>query len=388
MFGDVHVLQALRTPTAPAGSTLTEVLPSRLVAGLLRQTVHASERIALSSGLARLDGLILAGSGDFQSIRHAMTSISSHPPVSYLLQCGKIGAMEAIRQGALQSLMDSTGTQPAYVIAGGYEVHRRHRLPEASDMIAAITRPVLPPRTAADLLASRYKLSGAELDSWSQQTRQAARNARKHLPRPTAVQDINGLLVLGEDEPAVATPNEDKPLDIPASAWYVAKRFAPDLGDIPEIHAEAHCAPRVDGAALIFLGASAKGAESSIADAHARIAGIVSVDEGPASGFLAAHLAVHKVLKQAGWNAAQLDVLEIHDRFAAQALAVAHEFSIPGERINPMGGSLVHGDAGAASGALCVGRLFHQLQHSGRRGIAVVADESGHAVALAMEGMG
>jgi len=384
MHGDVFVLDVARTPLATAGTALAEVLPSRLVAGLLRQ---------LPAG--DLCALVLAGDGSCEAVRHALASSGRTARASWLVQRGGIGAAEAIRQGVLQVAGDAGAADGVCVVAGGYATASRYRARGVLDMLAAVTHPQLPPRAAADLLAARHGLTVAALDDWSERSRQAARAAQAQVQaqmraQPQPVTDLNGLVILADDcvsDDCVGGTSAQTAarMDEPADAWRVAPRLAPCQRELARLHTVNHVAPQVDGAALVLLGC-ATAAERLRLRPRARLAASVTLDAGPAQGFSAAHAAVRGALARAGWTAAQLDMLEIHDGFAAQALAAAHELSLPLDRINPLGGALVHGDAGAAAGAVSVGRLLSRL-NEGTRGVAVAADAAGHAVAFALEGL-
>jgi len=75
--------------------------------------------------------------------------------------------------------------------------------------------------------------------------------------------------------------------------------------------------------------------------------------------------AVKKVLAQTGLTLAQMDVIELNEAFAAQALAVIQELGLNPERINPLGGAIALGHPLGATGAIRTATVVHGLQRTG-----------------------
>ena len=94
--------------------------------------------------------------------------------------------------------------------------------------------------------------------------------------------------------------------------------------------------------------------------------------------------AVPRVLDAAGIGFADLDVVELHEAFAAQVLAVmAHLPELPADRLNLWGGSLALGNPFAPNGARLVTTAVHRLRAEGGRW-ALVATCAGGALGHAM----
>jgi acetyl-CoA acyltransferase len=79
--------------------------------------------------------------------------------------------------------------------------------------------------------------------------------------------------------------------------------------------------------------------------------------------------ATRKVLERAGLKLDQMDLIELNEAFAAQAIAVLRELGIPEDaaHVNPMGGAIALGHPLGASGARLVTTAVHQLQRTGGR---------------------
>jgi acetyl-CoA C-acetyltransferase len=91
-------------------------------------------------------------------------------------------------------------------------------------------------------------------------------------------------------------------------------------------------------------------------------------------------------LRKAGWNAADLDLMEINEAFAAQAIAVNRQMGWDVTKINVNGGAIALGHPIGASGARVLVTLLHEMQRrDARRGLASLCIGGGMGVALAVE---
>ena len=96
--------------------------------------------------------------------------------------------------------------------------------------------------------------------------------------------------------------------------------------------------------------------------------------------------ASRKVAKKAGWNLQDVDLFELNEAFAVQAVAVIRELGIDGAKVNVNGGAVALGHAIGASGARVLTTLLYALKdRGGKRGIATLCLGGGNGVALAVE---
>ena len=96
--------------------------------------------------------------------------------------------------------------------------------------------------------------------------------------------------------------------------------------------------------------------------------------------------AVRKLLEKTGWKLADVDLVELNEAFAVQALAVMQELGLDPERTNVNGGAVALGHPIGASGARILVTLLYEMAHrNARRGIATLCLGGGNAVALAVE---
>ncbi|RZU02097.1 acetyl-CoA C-acyltransferase [Rivibacter subsaxonicus] len=96
--------------------------------------------------------------------------------------------------------------------------------------------------------------------------------------------------------------------------------------------------------------------------------------------------AIEKVLKKAGWNAADVDLWEVNEAFAAVTMAAMAEFKLPHDKVNVNGGACALGHPIGASGARIVVTLLGALRARGlNKGVAALCIGGGEATAMAVE---
>jgi acetyl-CoA C-acetyltransferase len=91
-------------------------------------------------------------------------------------------------------------------------------------------------------------------------------------------------------------------------------------------------------------------------------------------------------LKRAGWTPSDLDLMEINEAFAAQAIAVNKEMGWDTRKINVNGGAIAIGHPIGASGCRVLVTLIHEMiRRDAKRGLASLCIGGGMGVALAIE---
>jgi acetyl-CoA C-acetyltransferase len=96
--------------------------------------------------------------------------------------------------------------------------------------------------------------------------------------------------------------------------------------------------------------------------------------------------ATRKVLKKANWTIEDVDLFELNEAFAVQAVAVGNELGLDMSKVNVHGGAVAHGHPIGASGARILTTLLYALRDRGKkRGIATLCLGGGNGVALAVE---
>ena len=140
-----------------------------------------------------------------------------------------------------------------------------------------------------------------------------------------------------------------------------------------------------DGAAAVVV-MSAKKAAALGLKPMARIAAFGTSGLDPATMGMGPVPASRKALQRAGWNAADVDLFELNEAFAAQACAVNKELAIDPAKVNVNGGAIAIGHPIGASGCRILVTLLHEMQRrDAKKGLAALCIGGGMGVSLALE---
>jgi acetyl-CoA C-acetyltransferase len=145
-------------------------------------------------------------------------------------------------------------------------------------------------------------------------------------------------------------------------------------------------APSVnDGAAALVVG-SAEAARKLGRKPLARIVAQATSGVEPKLVMMAPVTAIQKTLERAGWDLAEVDLIELNEAFAVQAVAVSRELGIDPAKLNVNGGAVALGHPIGASGARILVTLLHEMERRDvKRGLAALCLGGGNAVAMAVE---
>jgi acetyl-CoA C-acetyltransferase len=98
--------------------------------------------------------------------------------------------------------------------------------------------------------------------------------------------------------------------------------------------------------------------------------------------------AVKLALARANWKHTDVERIEINEAFAAIALACLRQLELPEDIVNVEGGSIAHGHAIGATGAVLTTRLLHSMKRDGlKRGIVTLCIGGGQGIAIALEAL-
>jgi acetyl-CoA C-acetyltransferase len=139
------------------------------------------------------------------------------------------------------------------------------------------------------------------------------------------------------------------------------------------------------GAAAVMVMTAKKAAALGLTPL-ARIASYATAGLDPAYMGMGPVPASTKALQRAGWNAQDLDLLEINEAFAAQACAVNQEMGWDASKVNVNGGAIAIGHPIGASGCRILVTLLHEMvRRDAKKGIASLCIGGGMGVALTLE---
>jgi acetyl-CoA C-acetyltransferase len=140
-----------------------------------------------------------------------------------------------------------------------------------------------------------------------------------------------------------------------------------------------------DGAAAVLLMSATK-AKALGLPVLAKIAAYASAGVDPAIMGIGPVSATQRCLDKAGWQLADLDLIEANEAFAAQALAVGKALEWDAARVNVNGGAIALGHPIGASGCRVLVTLLHEMiKRDAKKGLATLCIGGGQGVALAIE---
>ena len=140
-----------------------------------------------------------------------------------------------------------------------------------------------------------------------------------------------------------------------------------------------------DGAAAVVL-ASARRAKELGLKPLARIKAFASAGVDPKYMGMGPVPASKRCLSRAGWEPKDLDLMEINEAFAAQAIAVNRQMGWDLSKVNVNGGAIALGHPIGASGCRILVTLLHEMQkRDAKKGLASLCIGGGMGVALAVE---
>ncbi|WP_313201581.1 acetyl-CoA C-acetyltransferase [Pseudomonas sp.] len=140
-----------------------------------------------------------------------------------------------------------------------------------------------------------------------------------------------------------------------------------------------------DGAAAVLMMSASK-AQALGLPVLAKIASYASAGVDPAIMGIGPVSATQRCLDKAGWQLADLDLIEANEAFAAQALAVGKALEWDASKVNVNGGAIALGHPIGASGCRVLVTLLHEMiKRDAGKGLATLCIGGGQGVALAIE---
>ena len=233
--------------------------------------------------------------------------------------------------------------------------------------------------TTAENVAKQYGISRAQQDEFavaSQNKAEAAQKAGRFNGEivPVMIPQRKG------DPVAFAVDEFVKPGTTLDSVSGLKPAFAKD-GSVTAANASGIN----DGGAALLVMTDERAAKLGLTPL-AKIRAYASSGVDPAIMGMGPVPASRRCLEKAGWKAADLDLMEINEAFAAQACAVNKEMGWDTSKINVNGGAIALGHPIGASGARVLVTLLHEMaRRDARRGLASLCIGGGMGVALAVE---
>jgi acetyl-CoA C-acetyltransferase len=231
----------------------------------------------------------------------------------------------------------------------------------------------------AELVAEKYGISRARQDQYALESHRRAVEATKSGRFKDEIVPVGVPQKKGEPQQFAIdeSPRADSSLEALARLKAV---FKPDgtvtAGNAPGTN---------DGAAALVVTSSEK-AEELGKTRLARIAGQAVSGVEPKWVMMAPVDAVRSLLRKVGWKLEDVDLFELNEAFAAQAVVVMEQLGLDPAKTNVNGGAVALGHPIGASGARILVTLLYEMgRRNARRGVAALCLGGGNAIALAVE---
>ncbi len=314
------------------------------------------------------------------------------PGVTVSRACGSgleaiIVAARAIQTGANQLLIAGgveSYTRAPYLLDKPTEAYQRQP-PKfiSTETRGNFGRPDLgldtPMAITAENVAEKYGVSREEQDAFALESQ---RRAARAMQQGLFQQEIVPIQVpKGRGETVVFSIDECPRPDTTAEGL---ARLPPAFKKNGTVTAGNAC-KRADGAAMMLV-TSPERARALGLRPLARLVASAQVGVHPNYMGMGPVPAVRKVLHKAGIRLEEIDVIELNEAFAAQAVPVIRELGLDPERVNPNGGAIAFGHPTGATGAILTTKLVYELLRRGARyGIVTMCIGGGMGLAAIFE---
>ena len=272
-------------------------------------------------------------------------------------------------------------------VVGGVE-HMHHLPMEAAvdihpRVLARSSRGMLSMGLTTEQLAAKHGISRREQEEYARES-----HARAAAAAAAGLFDDELVSVIGHDESgSVVEAWRDQSIRSDTSLEAMARLepvFLPKLGTVTA----ATSAPLSDGAAALVVMSEAEAGRQGL-EPLARILATAVVGVPPAAMGTGPIAAVRRLLGRpaaAGISLTDIDLVELNEAFAAQAIHCIRELGLDSGRVNVRGGSLAIGHPLGASGARITTTLLHALRDTrGRLGLATMCIGLGQGIAVLFE---
>jgi acetyl-CoA C-acetyltransferase len=387
---DIVIVGAARTPIGKFGGTLAKTPAAELGALVIRRVLERA-RVSPEQVSEVIFGQVLtAGVGQNPARQAAIKAGLPHmiPSMTINKVCGS--GLKAAMLGA-QSIANGDSD---IVVAGGQESmsqapHCQHlrngvKMGDAKMIDTMIIDGLWDVfnqyhmGVTAENVAKEYAVTREDQDEFavaSQNKAEAAQKAGRFKDEIVTVEIASrkGPVMFGDDE------------YIRAGATLEAMKGLKPAFDKNGSVTAGNASGLNDGAAAVVLCSSRKAKELGLKPL-AKIKAFASAGVDPKYMGMGPVPASKRCLSRAGWEPKDLDLMEINEAFAAQAIAVNRQMGWDTKKVNVNGGAIALGHPIGASGARILVTLLHEMQkRDAKKGLASLCIGGGMGVALAVE---
>src|SRR5687768_3091469 len=389
---DAFIVSAVRIPTGKFLGALKDITPPELGAMVVRESVKRAGIDPASVDECIMGNVVSAGVGQAPARQAALKGgLADHVAALTINKvCGSgLKAVMLAHQAIQTEDID-------IAVAGGMEsmsncpyllprVREGLRMGHGNVLDSMILDGLWCPfegwhmGNAGECVAEAYKVSREQQDAYAAESHRRATAAHaagnfKDEMLPVPIPQKKGDPIPFDRDEAVRADTTAETLRALKPAF--KKDGTVTAGNAPPVN---------DGAAaLVVMGADR--AQQLGVQPMARIVAQATSGLQPKMLLMTPVEATRKVLKKANWKIEDVDLFELNEAFAVQAVAVGKELGIDLNKVNVNGGAVALGHAIGASGARVLTTLLYALKDRGaKRGIATLCLGGGNGVALAVE---
>lgn len=392
----VYIIDAVRTPVGKYGGALSSVRPDDLLAIVIKALTDRNTEFDLNVIEDVIAGAANQAGEDNRNVARMAALLSGLPvtvagnTVNRLCASGLQAIMDASRQimcgdaeiiiaGGVESM-----TRAPYVLAKNSEAFSRSAEIFDTTMgwrfinkeLAAMYHPYTMGETAENV-ARQWNISRSEQDEFaltSQQRYARAKTAGKWQEEiiPVTVSKGKDKITVGADE----HPRETSLEKLAALKPAFIKDGTVTAGNSSGIN---------DGAATMLL-ASEKSVKEYGLKPLAKVMAMAVAGVDPSVMGIGPVPAINKVLKRAGLKMNDIDLIELNEAFASQALACIKDLNLDSEKVNVNGGAIAIGHPLGCSGVRISTTLLYEMKRRGSRfGLATMCVGVGQGAAILFE---
>ncbi|MBG9453215.1 acetyl-CoA acetyltransferase [Lysinibacillus sphaericus] len=391
----VVIVNAFRTPIGKLGGALAQTLPEDLVAhvmqnnlssvgygeeildeiivGQTKQSTHAPNIARVAALKAKFRDTLSAytvhrqcGSGLQAVMNAAMTIIAKQADVILA------GGVESMSQAPFYFISDRTTT-----LNGNLTIYDSNIESQAKSQPESIYGTFSMGETA-EWLAESFDISREEQDYFAYESQKKAKVA---IDKGDFESEIVSIEVKTGKKKTIHFAVDEHPR---LSDIDVLAKLQPAFKKDGSVTA-GNASGRNDGASMLLLMDDEK-AHLLGCKPLAKIVSFAAVGISPKEMGLGPVPAIEQALEKAGLNIREIDLFEINEAFAAQALACAKQLSLPLSKLNVNGGAIALGHPLGMSGARILTTLVHALEKRKLRyGVAAICIAGGQGLAMVVE---
>src|ERR1700760_3813924 len=391
---EVVIVSAVRTPTGKFQGSLSGSSAVQLGALAVREAVRRSGVAPEQIDECIMGNVVSAGLGQNPG-RQAALGAGLPPSVSAMTINKVCGS--GLKAVALAAQAIQTGNSEI-VVAGGMEsmTNAPYLLPQARSGFRMGNATAIDSMVndglwdnfnnyhmgmTAENVAEKYKITRDEQDEYAVQSHRKAAAAWKECRFKSQIVPVQVPAKKKGQAETLFERDESIREDTSIEALRALKPAFKKDGTVT-----AGNAPGVNdgGAALVVM--SAAKAKSLGLEPLVRIRAQAVSGVDPQWVMMAPVTGVQKLLSKVGWTVNDVDLVELNEAFAVQAMAVIRELGLPFEKVNVNGGAVAIGHPIGASGArVLVTLIYEMIRRDVKRGIAALCLGGGNAVAMAVE---